>query len=297
MQLVKIKTLARASRITGKIFARSDQAWGLYVQGGRLITTAARQVSPSYIGGQITKEIVRARLHPSSDILRDLYDLGWQGALEAEANTVPEPLWLDDKGVPKRIGCIAAVMKFPDGRIKTEIYSALQDLEGLLPQNSLWKQPLSTYHISVCHTTGVYLGGFTDPEIRSRGIRLMDNLKGIASNYPPSRFHVIGLNLNRIGIIIAKVFSEDDRILRIRSDFQKKDPAIPKQKEVYNLTLGRIYQPLSKEVWSKLRDRVEDKYLARYFGALTLDTLLAFEETMAYNNSCIPLFEVRMGGR
>ncbi len=67
------------------------------------------------------------------------------------------------------------------------------------------------------------------------------------------RFHIVGVQINPDGCVVAKGFDEDAMIFRIREQLKAKIPFLPaKQSSWAHVPLGRILEPVGVEQFSKL---------------------------------------------
>ncbi len=82
---------------------------------------------------------------------------------------------------------------------------------------------------------------------------------------PRYQFHIIGIQINPDGCVVAKGFDENAALFNIRSQIKEKISFLPdKQSGWAHVPLGRILEPLSEDKFARLSafiSRMSDSYL------------------------------------
>lgn len=98
-----------------------------------------------------------------------------------------------------------------------------------------------------------------------------------SSNYNSFELKVIGIQLHQDGCLVAKGF-DNGRIRAIRSDLKSNLKFLPKKQSNWaHIPLGRILEPVSGDMFRKLKDEIKNLSYENIGTEKIIDTKLVYE--------------------
>jgi len=208
----------------------------------------------------------------SAGICQKNYSADWNEAREATANVLPKTMYVDGRGRMLPSYSLGGVFYLPEGRAKERCIRAMDELATALPENSLFRNPNSTLHI-----TGLIFRDLRPQplpfDLIGAGKQWAEDVAAACAGMPAPLFSIIGIIVTRNGVIYAKCYPHTDTFQILRDLAQKQYPGM-RYKDSFNLSLGRLYRALSPTDYKNFVKLIERYFLHLYLGTVRAQSLV-----------------------
>lgn len=199
------------------------------------------------------------------------YQRAWEAAKRALTNTVPDPVFISRSGKLTTSHSIGGVFYLSEGELKSSVIEAMNRISGSFPTNTLLRTPYDRLHITGLVFRDIRPTPFSPEEVE-QSMPWVNATETLCAGMAPPVFSVFGINLTKMGVIYGKAYPHTDGFQTVRDRLQASFPE-SRHKDVYNLSLGRVYQELRPEEYGRALCFIEENYLHTYLGTFEAKTL------------------------
>jgi hypothetical protein len=277
---------------------------GLKISGANALRKVVKALGPKFAPKYsahrtISDKVVTAlTLRASSAAVCEVnYLKDWDSAEKAATNTLPQPIFISPDGQLYPTYSTAGLMYIPAGKTKSTIISVMSEIRNIFPQSALYMNPLDLLHVSAFIFNDLRTKPIPQEELM-HSYECVAQIEALLRGKPSLKFSIVGVNLTDKGVIYLKAYPHDDILQNARNEAENQNPWV-RHKDVFNITIGRLYKQLTPEEYQRALFNIRRYYLNYYIGDVTFDTVkfmyLKKDALIGLGSSKDILKEVKLG--